>query len=229
MKLSIRPVSDPQLSADLSNLDLIRLPAVKKELSGERAQLVRASLIQQMLDVVGHGGVDRNNLPTPIIQSGFQCQTCALLNGIQAVASHEKITTLAQQIDQLRDRAVGTSGAFSVTTGESVVSQETRFSMDAVAQVLKRDGIISIISCSGTNPIQVIRELFTPLSFLGVSDASSWHAFAVVPLKDPTQHALAIKIDSLGGRQTVLSAEQFLDLIVRREVEDHHAIYRVLT
>jgi hypothetical protein len=73
--------------------------------------------------------------------------------------------------------------------------------------------------------VDTIKKLFAPGSFLGVSDTSGYHAYAVVGCHNPSREQFAVKIDSLGGRPTVLSADDVLQLLAGKANDDWYGIY----
>lgn len=217
---NIRRVETVDLKSDLSNLGDLPLIKFSQALQGPQRDEVLYHAIQAVTRAAETGlGVRANDLPTPLHQSALECQTMALLNGIQAWEGFERVRDLTPRISEIRRRAVESRQG----------DPDAMYSMVAVDEVLTEMGLIRAIGSAG-NPIQVARQLFAGHRFLGVASTDTFHAYAVVPLQaDPNSQAFGLKIDSLGGRTELLTPADFINLVAQRPLNENQIVYQAVS
>lgn len=218
----MRRIEEPALAPDFSNLGTINLPMFKQALAGPTGVEVRKQAIGALRMHQQTGtGVTVEKLPTPLHQSGLECQTMALLNGIQAWKGRESVASLVPQVTQIRRRAEQLERARGSEVGANNIL--------ATAEILEEMGLLLSEGEEG-NPIQIAQQLFTRNRFLGIANTDNFHAYTLVPLQaseDP--NTFVLKIDSLGGRLETLSPEQFLNITLSKQpLIENQVIYTVV-
>lgn len=219
IKFKISRVATPDLAPDFSNLDVIPQVKFRQALQGPRAEEIVKRTIAALQQVATQGtGVDPEALPAPLRQTGLECQTMALLNGIQAWEGYDRVRDLIPKIPDIRRQAVVAR----------VGDPSGKYSMLAIDEVLAKLGLLHALNTS-TNPIQAARQLFTDHRFLGVGSTNTFHAYTVLPQQHTPDNprAFALKVDSLGGRTTLVSPIEFLRLIIEKPIDENQVIYQV--
>jgi hypothetical protein len=223
LKLSIndrQPADVPTLAGNFSNLDAISGPVFRHALAGINGTEVRRETVTALMQLQQTGtGINSNLLPPPLLQSDLECQTMALLNGIQAWGGRERVADLIPQIPEIHQRA------------DNIVRhrgyEDGRFYMTVVDEILEDRGLLQYMG-EGENPVDVARQLFEGNRFLGVASEKAFHAYTILPLeKSDNPLAFALKIDSLDG-QALISPEGFLNLVVSKPENENRIVYLVI-
>lgn len=226
IKFKISRVDRPTLRSDLSNIAEVATVDLRQAIVLDGGQAVRQRLVSDMVQAFNQGnGIDATTLPEPLVQLGLECQTMALLNGTQAWRGKDTVRPFVARIPDIRRKALAHSG-FSLD-GSKAPDDSAIYSMRAVGEVLEEEGLLSPHRMA-TNPVQVARQLSKNDTFLGVSKDDRFHAFTVVPVKGATAEKVAWMIDSLGGRQRYLSANELLNMVLGQQPTDYFGIYEVL-
>lgn len=225
---SLKRLAEEPLRPDLSNIERISYAVAGAELLGARSSVVREALISKMVEIgnAGHG-VNPDRLPPPLSQSGPNCQTFALLNGIQAVAGSAALGNLPSEVEDLRRRSRQFETAVTHAP-RGFEADNDGLSMSAIAEVLVGDGVLVRKNTRGYGPLATVKELFSPDMFLGYANNSQmFHAVAVVGLAKPTRDRFAVSINSLGGRQHFMSADNVLDMLMSTNILlDHQMLFQ---
>lgn len=209
---TLKSATDPQIIK--ANLDEATMSATREAINGNQAGVVRETLLEKMLTAArnGVGGIDPTKSPRPLSQSGLECQTMALLNGIQEFAGVERVQSLNANDLRLVAQIKG----------------RDPYSMIAIGDVLMERGELKYLGAI-RNPIQTTKTLFAEKGrFLGVLQNQHWHVRTVVPIQNPTRQQFVKMLDSLGGKEEIWSQDQFLDLLLQQDpVSDNFNIYEV--
>jgi hypothetical protein len=216
--ITLRREASIPLKADFSNLDTVNLVAFRQALKSSRKDQVLAESLSALRQIAGKGtGVTPETLPSALAQSGPECQTYALLNGIQAWEGKGRVQDVIPRIPEIRQRSVAASHG----------DLEAAYEMHRVQEVLKEMGLLKSLG-EPNNPITAARALFTDHRFIGVSDPTLWHAYTILPIS-PAFHQpgqdFALLVDSLGGTTTPLSARGFLDVLTSKQLNETQIIY----
>ncbi len=138
-------------------------------------------------------------------QTGLECQTLCLLNGIQAIKGEDAIRGL--DVTSIRRNLTN------------------QFSINQAASYLKSVGYIQEIEAD-TNPLAIIHSLYHEDAFLGICDERQFHAYTILTVKHPTAERFALRLDSLGGRQEYLPFESFVNELLDRRLDKYIGIYK---
>lgn|SRR3989338_244973 len=217
MTLQIRRIEPEKLNTDYSNLGDIILSELKKHLAGSNGNKIRAKLEEMTLAAGQRGhGVSADEIPTPYTQSGLECQTMALINGVNSVDGRKYL--VGKDISSL----VGKLRARAIQEGHSA------YTMVWIEQYFPSEGIPLQPMPAPLNPIKLAESLFQDNTFLGISDAAKWHATSLVPLSNPTKVSFAVKLDSLGGRKSIIGVTQYVDMLLSMNPQnDNYRLYQV--
>lgn len=217
-RITFKAVAEEDLKPDLSNLDSISSNMLAQALQGRQREIILQRVNDALLLVAAQGtGVIVESLPQALRQLELECQTMALLNGIQAWEGRARVANLIPQIPEIRSMAMAKRAGDP--TGE--------YSMTAVDEVLTEMGFLKTIR-TPANPIQLARQLFTDHRFLGVANTDAFHAYTVLPLqRSDNPQAFALRLDSLDGRTDTLSSNDFLKIVLAKQENENQQIYQV--
>lgn len=219
--ISSKRVATSDLKPDLSNLGDITLAKLREALQGSQSEQIIQRAIEELQEIARQGtGVVAKLPSSPLHQSGLECQTMALLNGIQTWEGFDRVRDLIPQIPEIRGRAMAARHG----------DRKGIYSMLATGEVFNEMGLLHAVSAVNrpSNPIQAARQLFVDHRFLGVGSDEHFHAYAVLPLQYTSDsQEFALKVDSSGGRVDTLSVKGFLDIILERPYTENQVIYQV--
>ncbi len=109
MTFTIRRIEPEKLNPDYSNLGDIIIPELQKYLTGPNRAEIRVKLEEMSLRTAQKGyGITADTVPKPYTQSGLECQTMALINGINSVGASSVLQgrNIDALVENVRSRAV---------------------------------------------------------------------------------------------------------------------------
>jgi hypothetical protein len=150
--------------------------------------------------------------PEPLSQQDISCQTVAVINGIrcyQAATEGRVMNPSFAEIAHIR-RAAGI-----------LEGRPDAFTADSIARLFKKIGLLTS-AMDMQQPITAIEKMGSNRGFAVVTSGEAWHATTVVPnlARLATSSGTIpdlISIDSLAGRQTGMSVQEFCAVMIQQD------------